>query len=886
MSKRDLSALLHPRSVAVIGVDEAASRLGPAVLANLAGGTFKGQIAVVGHGVAPGPFEVHGSVERLPFVPDLAVICLPIELRSRHVHGTRTALVLAGTGHAESPALAAAEVSQTARKLGIRIIGPDCFGIQVPQLGLNASISASPLPPVGRIGLVVQSSTVCAAALDWARPQAIGFSTVIGLGHALDIDFGDALDFLGSDPDTRAILMVVEEIRERGEFIAAARAAARNKPVLALKIGTQAEAVGELGSHAGTLTRPEAVYDAVFRRAGMLRVEDVRELFMAAETLAHATPVRQGGLSIVANGHGIAMLAADELVRRGGHLATLSGEARTKLDPVVCGGAAANPVDLGTDAGADRYKTALDALLAAPGYDSLLVMHAPTVLADPDPAADAAIAAAKGRRASIIACWIGQERAAPARKRLREAGIPAYETPTDAVRAFMHLVDHRRNQDMLMETPPSVLDQFTPDSAAVRRLVTRALGELRFSLGEPEAKLILGAYGIPSVPTEVAFDAAEAGRIARRLDCPVALKILSPDIIHKSRYGGVVLDLPGAFEVEKAGYQMIERVRATVPGAKIEGFTVEPMARRPGAVEIMMGVATDPVFGPVILFGQGGTAVEAIGDVALGLPPLNMTLAKELMLRARVVRLLRGHGGHPPADLDALCLALVKISQLVVDVPEIVEMDINPLYADAAGVLALDARMMLAPAPVKGQRLAIRPYPLELEEVVTTRDGKRVLLRPIRPEDEPNHHVLISRMTREDLRFRFFTVVGEVPHSQMARLTQIDYVREMAFVAVPAEDPGRETLGVVRTVADADNDTAEYAVLVRSDLKGTGLGRLLMQKMIRYCRAAGVRRIVGEVLSENLPMLRLAEELGFKRMRFVEGDVIEVALELRPETPA
>ncbi len=802
MSKRDLSALLHPRSVVVIGIDEAASRLGSAVLANLAGGAFKGQIAVVGRGVVPGPFAVSGSIERLPFVPDLAVICLPIEkvpdaLRGLHVHGTRTALVLAGTGHAESPVLAAAEVSQAARKLGIRVIGPDCFGIQVPRLGLNASISASPLPPVGRIGLVVQSSTVCAAALDWARPQATGFSTVIGLGHALDIDFGDALDFLGSDPDTRAILMVVEEIRERGEFIAAARAAARNKPVLALKIGSQAEAVGELGSHVGNLTRPEAVYDAVFRRAGMLRVEDVRELFMAAETLAHATPVRQGGLSIVANGHGIAMLAADELARRGGHLATLSGDARTELDPVACGGAAANPVDLGTDAGADRYKTALDALLAAPGNDSLLVMHAPTVLADPDPPADATIAAAKGRRASIIACWIGQEHAAPARKRLREAGIPAYETPVDAVRAFMHLVDHRRNQDMLMETPPSVLDQFTPDASAVRRLVARALSELRFSLGEPGAKLILAAYGIPSVPTEVAFDPAEAGRIARRLDCPVALKILSPDIIHKSRLwrrgarpARRIRGREGRLPDDRAGAQ------PPCPARRSRASPSQPMARRPGAVEIMIGVATDPVFGPVILFGQGGTAVEAIGDVALGLPPLNMTLAKELMLRARVVRLLRGHGGHPPADLEALCLALVKISQLVVDIPEIVEMDINPLYRRCrrrVGAGRADRYWRRRRRRASGWRSA--PIPLELEEVVTTRDGKRVLLRPIRPEDEPNHHVLISRMTREDLRFRFFTVVGEVPHSQMARLTQIDYVREMAFVAVPVEDPAPRNAG-------------------------------------------------------------------------------------------
>ena len=873
MSLRDLSGLFRPRSVAIFGVDSPDSSLGAAVARNIKDGGFAGPVMLV----RPGD-----DIGALPSTPDLAILCGPVDeaaatLKQLASRGIRAALVLSGTGRSEAPALAAREIALAARQNGIRLIGPDCFGIQVPSLKLNASVSPVGLPPAGGFGCIVQSTTVCAAALDWARQQGIGFSTAIGLGHMLDVDFGDALDYLGSDPDTQAILVIIETIRERGEFIAAARAAARNKPVLAMKIGQPTAGEADGGSHAGALAGTDAVYDAVFRRAGILRVTDVRELFMAAQTLTHTTPVGKGALAVVANGHGIGTLASDQLSRRGGTLARLSPATHGKLLPLASGGKPGNPLDLGPDADKDRYRRALESLLDAPEIETILAMHVPTVLADSMAAAEAVIAAQRGRRSSVIACWIGQETAAPARAKLRDAGIATYETTADAVRAYMHLVEHRRGQDMLMETPPSTPEEFKPDTARVRSLVARVVGGNRFVLSEPEAKAVIGAYGIKAVPTEIASSPAEAGRIARRLDQPVALKILSPDISHKSIYGGVMLDLPGAFEVEKAGYQMIGRVAMALPTARIEGFVVEPMARSPGAVEIMIGIATDPVFGPVILFGQGGVAAEAIGDVAIGLPPLNMSLAREMVQRAHVAKQL---SGHLPADIDAICLALVQVSQLAVDIPEILEMDINPLFADADGVLALDARIALAPAPENRERLAIRPYPQELEEIVAAKDGRRILLRPIRPEDEPNHYGMISRMTKEDLRFRFFTVVSEVPHSQMARLTQIDYVREMAFVAVPADDPSRETYGVVRLVADADNHTAEYAILVRSDVKGLGLGHVLMDKVIRYARGRGLKRMMGEVLSENMAMLHLAEKFGFRRQRFVQGEVIEVALDL------
>jgi acetyltransferase len=526
----------------------------------------------------------------------------------------------------------------------------------------------------------------------------------------------------------------------------------------------------------------------------------------------------------------------------------------------------------------------MNILCEAPEVDALLVMHAPTAMTDGAEIAAAVVDGAKRHlKVPVMTCWVGGDSAAPARKLFAETGIPSYETPDEAVRSFLHLVEYRRNQDMLMQTPPSAPAEFTPDTAAARALIAAGLAAGARSLDEPTSKAILDAYGIPTVPTRVARNPVEASRIAGRIPGPVALKILSPDVGHKSDVGGVVLDLSSPFEVEKAAHAMRERVLRALPSARIEGFTVQETVHRPGAQELFIGVTTDPVFGPVIVFGQGGTAVDVIGDRAVALPPLNMMLARDLISRTRVARLLDGFRDHPPADLDALCLALTQVAQLVIDLPEIVEIDVNPLFADAKGVLALDARIRIAPASGRnGDRLAIRPYPKELEETITLADGRAVHVRPIRPEDEPNHHVFVSKLTPEDIRFRFFGLVHELPHSEMARLTQIDYDREMAFIAVLPTADGEETMGVVRTVTDPDNEKAEFAIVVRSDIKGQGLGKALLRKMIEYCRARGTKAMVGQVLQENGRMLKMIEGMGFRRLGIVDGDVAEVSLPLQP----
>jgi acetyltransferase len=670
----------------------------------------------------------------------------------------------------------------------------------------------------------------------------------------------------------------------------AARAAARNKPVMVVKSGRVAEGAKAAASHTGALAGADAVYDAAFRRAGILRVHDIDELFAAVETLARCRSTRQAArLAIMTNGGGIGVMAVDDLVAEGGRLAELSDKTKAALDEVLpATWSKANPVDIIGDAPGSRYVAALNVLLDAPEVDTVLCMHAPVAISSPTEIASAIVELVRKRRCSLMTCWVGEESVAPGRRIFNEANIPTYDTPGNAVQAFMHTVRYRRTQEILMQTPPSAPTDFAPATAQARDIIDQALAAKQSMLTEPDAKAVLSAYGIPTVETHIAHTPGEAAQRATQMGQRVALKILSPDLSHKSDVGGVMLNLDGPEEVEKAATSMLKRVAELKPQANITGFTVQTMAQRPTAEELIVGVTTDAIFGPVILFGQGGTAVEVVADRAVALPPLNMNLARDLVSRTRVFNLLRGFRDRPPANLDAICLSLMQVSQLIIDFPEIVELDINPLFADAEGVLALDARMKVLPATLPGtQRLAIRPYPKDLEETIRLPDDREVLLRPIRPEDEPEHRRFISKLSNEDKRFRFFNMVRELPHSEMARLTQIDYAREMAFIATAPAQPGQsetpgesETLGVVRAISDPNNEQAEFAVVVRSDLKGLGLGRTLTEKLIRYCRARGTKVMVGQVLTDNVRMLRLAGQLGFERGRAGEPDVVEVKLAL------
>ncbi len=894
MTIRNLEFLFRPKSIAVIGASDRQGSVGATVIRNVLAGGFSGPVYPVNRRQA----EVAGrrayrDVTSLPEAPDLAVIAtppatVPEVIGALGARGTRAAVVLtaglAAARDGEGRSLTQAMLD-AARPHLLRILGPNCVGLLVPGLGINASFAHTSALP-GNLAFVSQSGGLTTAVLDWARSRGIGFSHFISLGDAADVDFGDVLDYLASDPATRAILLYIESVRAARKFMSAARAAARNKPVLAVKAGRVPEGARAATSHTGALAGADDVYDAAIRRAGMLRVDTVLELFGAVETLSRAKPVYGDRLAIMTNGGGPGVMATDALVRGGGRLASLSEQSLKRLDELLpATWSRGNPVDIIGDAAVERYVATLEILIQEPAADAVLFIHVPTAVVAAAEIARACAPVAKNGR--VLACWLGGSALDEARRIFAEEGIPTYATPEEAVAGFLQLVDYRCNHQALMETPSSAPKEFVPDTGAAREVVRTALGQGRELLSEPEAKRVVAAYGIPIVETRVAASAEEAAQIAQTLGFPVALKILSPQVTHKSDVGGVALDLASEAEVRTAAEAMARRLGERVPGAELAGFTVQEMVRRPRAHETIVGVAPDPVFGPVILFGQGGVAVEVIADRAVALPPLNLALAKELVSRTRIARLLDGYRDRPPADRAALHLALEQVSQLIIDLPEVVELDINPLLVDERGVIALDARIRVAPATMGGtDRLAIRPYPQELEERIDFH-GRELVLRPIRPEDEPQHARFLARVDPEDLRLRFFTAVRAFSHSQLARFTQIDYDREMAFIATARDGGGaEETLGVVRAIADPDRTRAEFAILVRSDIKGKGLGSLLMEKMGRYCRARGIGELVGDVLATNQRMLALARDVGFEIGPSGDPGVVRARLLLRTDSPA
>lgn len=875
MSIRNLDYLFTPQSVAVIGASERARSVGATVLANLLASSFRGPIYPVNpkYRTLAGQ-TVYPHIAALPAVPDLAVICtpaltVPSIISQLGEHGGKAAIILsAGMGATTTPdgtrTLKQAAL-EAARPYLLRILGPNCVGLLVPGIGLNASFAHTDALP-GRTAFVSQSGALVTGVLDWAKSRGIGFSRFISLGEGADVDFGDVLDYLAGDRETHAILLYMEDVHHARKFMSAARAAARSKPTVVLKAGRAVEGARAAASHTGALAGSDQVYDAAIRRAGMLRVLSTEDLFGAVETLARARPLPGERLAILTNGGGPGVMATDELVCGGGQLATLAPGTIERLDAILpATWSHSNPVDIIGDAPAERYAGALQALLEDPQTDAVLMIHAPTAIVPSADVARAVVGVAGNARCNVIGCWLGGDALREARQAWAKAGLPTFDTPEEAVHGFLQMVQYRRNQQLMLQVPPSTPQVKPADRAAARMAVRGALAQGRQMLSEPEVKTVLAAYGIPVVDTRSVASDEEAVAAAREIGFPVALKIMSPDITHKSDVGGVMLGLADGGAVATAAQAMRQRLAVLKPGARLHGWTVQAMAPKPDAVELIAGAATDPVFGPVILFGQGGVAVEVIADRALALPPLDMPLARDLVARTRAAKLLAGYRNRPPSNLDAVCQVLIRLANLVTDLPEIAELDINPLLADSAGVISLDARVRVTPAATESgiDRLAIRPYPTELERTVSWH-GQQLLLRPIRPDDAAAHIAFFNRLDPQDVRYRMFVRVREIDPAQLARFTQIDYDREMAFIvtrAVPGDTA--ETLGVARAVADPDNLTAEFAVIVRSDLKGQGLGTLLMQALIGYCQARGTRELVGEALAENTRVLQLARSLGF-----------------------
>ncbi|MGY3932515.1 acyl-CoA synthetase [Aeromonas encheleia] len=850
MKPSGLDRLFKPQSIAVIGASTDPQKAGHVVIRHLLAGQFKGPILPVSpHSQAIAGVLAYPDIPSLPLSPDLAIVCtrrervLPL-IEELGKKGTGAAIILAAQFSAEDRH----QLQRLCRQYGIRLLGPNSMGMLLPGQGINASFSPIAATP-GQVAFLSQSAAVSTTILDWAKQREIGFSAFVSLGDHCDIDFGQLLDQLSRDGSTRAILIYMDKLHDARHFLSAARAASRNKPILVLKSGRHDPANGL-----------DNVYDAAIRRAGMLRVRDTHELFATVETLSHSLTLKGERLAILSNGRGLANMAADVLLERGGKLAM-------------------PPQDIGSDADVDAYRQALDALLQGDGADAILLIHAPSLTARGAALAGNLIDFIKqhprARRFNILTNWAGEYSAQAGRRLFNEAGIPTYRTPESAVTAFMHMVEYRRNQKQLMETPAS-LQAGQLDVERCQQLIQQALDRKQRVLDTHLVHPIMQAAGLSTLPTWIVSDAIEAALTAEQIGYPVAVKLRSPDITHKSEVHGVMLNLRTSAEVAQAADAILDRVRQHDPGARIEGLLVQRMAKRSGGLELRIRLQQDPVFGPVILLGESGAAPH---EMVAALPPLNQALARYQIIGALKQGKIREQASPARLDIDALGRVLCQLSELLLAFPEIQELDLHPLQACADEMVILDARLVLLAEGQQALPLAIRPYPTELEEGAWLKDQSHVLLRPIRPEDEPAHKQFVLKVSDEDRYKRFFADVGELGHEELARMTQIDYDREMAFVAVGQDGAfNQQILGVVRAISNPDLSDAEFAILIRSDLKGMGLGKLMMEKIVRYARERGIGQLSGMTMPSNRGMINLAKRLGFQIDIQLEDGVVNMAL--------
>ena len=886
MTIRNLHLLFSPRSVALIGASDRPGSLGAVLLRNLVQGGFGGSIWPVNprHRKLEG-LTVWPDLASLPQPPDLAVICTPAAsvvslVRELGQLGTRAAIVItAGLKQpwSEDPTRSIEQAMlEAARPHLLRILGPNCLGVLVPGVGLNASFAPAQATP-GPLAFVSQSGALATAMLDWANERGIGFSHFISLGDRADIDFGDLLDYLATDAPTRAILLYIESIEHARKFMSAARAAARNKPVILVKAGRAAAGARAAASHTGALATSDAVFDAAVERSGMLRVDTLEALFDAAQTLSHLGQGRvedldalaRGRLAIVTNGGGAGVLAADAMACAGGELADLAPQTLALLDaclpPTWSHG---NPIDIIGDAPVSRYVQALQAVRSADEIDGVLFMHAPTAVVPAQDIAQACLPLLQEAGKPVLSCWLGGRSVAHARQLSQQAGVANHDTPERAVAAWLQLRTYARHQQALQQLVRAPMSTQPPGQSSGRAQAAAVLQQARAQgrvwLGDAGSMALLQAYGIPTVATRACQGIEQALDAAHDIGYPVALKLISPQVVHKTDVGGVALNVRSARDLRQAAARMRASLAQTLPQAQFAGLTVQAMVKRPGARELIVGMHSDPLFGPVLLLGEGGIEVELRQRHALALPPLNVQLAQRWLDRTGLMPLLAGYRGQPAADLPALIDVLLKLAQLATDLADVVELDLNPLLVDENGVIAVDARARLRPLDQPTVPPAILPYPAELEEL-WGQGAQALMLRPIRPEDGAALQEFFANASAQDLRLRFFAARREIPVSELARYSQIDYDREMTFVAVStAPGQAKRLLAQVRAVCDPDQVRAEFAIQVSGDFQGRGLGRALLRKLIAYLRARGVKVLTGLCLSENRPMLQLARSAGFE----------------------
>ncbi|MFC1815648.1 GNAT family N-acetyltransferase [Thermodesulfobacteriota bacterium] len=884
MSQYNLNRIFKPRHVAVVGASEKAGTIGNALMRNLIDGRFSGTLLPVNpkyktlHG-----HESFGSVSALETGVDLAIIATPIhtvaDIVSECVEKKIGGSIIISAGGKEVGEQGR-EIEEKIRRIayssGLRIVGPNCMGIIRPGANLNASF-ATEMPGAGNLAFVSQSGAICSAILDLAFKERIGFSHFISIGSMLDVDFGDMIDYLGNDPSAKSILLYIESLTNFRKFMSAARSVSRVKPIIVLKSGRSPAGAKAAASHTGAMAGEDAVYDAAFKRAGIVRVDTIEELFDCAELMAKQPRPRGPRLAILTNGGGPGVMATDTLARYGQEPAPLDPETMQALDKFLPSfWSRGNPIDILGDASAERFGRALEVCFSSKNLDGVLVILAPQALTDPLSVAETLAAAIQERRFPVFACWMGGKRIATAVDVLNAAGIPTYDTPERAVRAFLYMVEYARNLETLLEIPPKMAGNMVFDQEKARHLLSGApAGEFML---ESDSKEMLMAYGLPVIRTEIANSEAQAVSIGREVGYPLVMKVHSPDITHKTDAGGIRLDLRCDADVCEAYNQIISSARRYKPDARIEGVTIQPYFSNPD-FEILMGAKRDPNFGPVILFGMGGIYTEVLKDRALGLPPMNRLLARRLMQETKAYTLLKGYRNRPAADMERLEEMIVRLSQLLIDFPEIAELDMNPVLIKDGNPVAVDARILVSPlAVLSSLHLVIGPYPEEDESHMVSVDRRRIFVRPVKPEDAPLFTAFFKTLSPTTIYYRFFGALKELNPEMLACFTQIDYDREIALVAIDEESETDRMLGVARIIGDPDGKTGEFAVLVGDAWQGKGIGSNLLEKCLSIAEKQGFKTIHGIVLQENRNMLALGKKLGFEIKRDTDSGDNELVI--------
>jgi acetyltransferase len=864
MTMRNLDTLLRPRSVAIVGASSQEGALGHRVLENVLDAGFEGPVFTVN----PKQVDLDGdwwvpSVADIPIAPDLAIIATPAAtvpdiIAELGAKGTKVAVVISAGFH--DPELRQAMLEAAQPHL-LRVVGPNCLGVLMPHVRLNGSF-AQAAPHAGGVALLSQSGALVTSMIDWANERDVGFSGIVSLGDGADVDFGDLIDLFAADPKTEAIALYVESITHPNKFMSAARAAARIKPVIALKAGRTDAAGHAAFTHTGAIVGSYDVHLAAFRRAGIVVVDTLSQLFDATQMLGRRQSFHGNSLAIVTNGGGAGVLAADAVPKVGGVLAQLSPETVARLDAVLpAGWSRSNPIDVVGDARAERFAAGLNAAAADAGVDAVLVIHCPTAVAAGTEAAqkviDCLCAETFPQNKPVIACWMGPHNADAVRPLFAEARLPLFDNLDDAVQAFGYLIEARAARASLMRAPAHV-QLAESDRSRANAVIAGARRDGRDTLTSVEAKAILEAFGVPVQHGRFAQTVGAVRAACTSVMPPFALKIVSPELSHKSDVGGVALDLPDASAAVYAAEVMAERIAREHPSARLLGFEIETMVERAGRHEVLVGLHDDPTFGPVIAVGAGGKAVEVLADRALGIPPLDEALAHDMISRTRVSRLLSGYRDVPAADVDALVEVLLAGSRLATELPDIAELDINPLMLGTRGAIVVDARMRVTTAPATS-RMVIRPSPVQWSAELVTRDGVTLQVRPVAPDDEPVLAEFFRHVSPEDLRFRFLSAIHTVSHDQLAAMTQIDYHRAMHFLAFA----GETLVASAFLVTVSDRTQAELALTVRAGWKHRGISWTLMQHVLRYALAEGIGSIEALESSENHAALRMERELGF-----------------------